>query len=112
MDHNDTAFGSTFELCGQSGCGQWEMYWFMGIYEVVPGLMNGFHGAVLLPNGAYLGGGTVGYPYTYGCIMSENSNAEKLYHWAEDGTVVEIISSGFPPQSQLAREWLAQGGSA
>ncbi len=112
LDHNDTAFGSTFELCGQSGCGQWEMYWFMGIYEVVPGLMNGFHGAVLLPNGAYLGGGTVGYPYTYGCIMSENSNAEKLYHWAEDGTVVEIISSGFPPQSQLAREWLAQGGSA
>ena len=112
LDHNQTAFGSTFELCGESGCGQWEMYWFMGIYEVVPGLMNGFHGAVLLPNGAYLGGGTVGYPYTYGCIMSENSNAEKLYHWADAGTVVEIISDDFPPQSQLARDWLAQGGSA
>jgi LysM repeat protein len=112
LDHNETAFGSTFELCGQSGCGQWEMYWFMGIYEVVPGLMNGFHGAVLLPNGAYLGGGTVGYPYTYGCVMSENSNAEKLYHWADQGTVVEIVSRDFPPQSELARDWLAQGGSA
>lgn len=112
LDHNETAFGSTFELCGQSGCGQWEMYWFMGIYEVIPGLMNGFHGAVLLPNGAYLGGGTVGFPYTYGCIMSENSNAEKLFHWADAGTVVEIISSGFPPQSELARDWLAQGGAA
>jgi lipoprotein-anchoring transpeptidase ErfK/SrfK len=112
LSHNETAFGSTFELCGSSGCGQWEMYWFMGIYEVVPGLMNGFHGAVLLPNGAYLGGGTVGYPYTYGCVMSENSNAQKLFEWADAGTVVEIIGRGFPPQSELARDWVAQGGSA
>jgi len=112
LSHSEKALGSTFELCGQSGCGQWEMYWFMGIYEVVPGLMNGFHGAVRLPNGAYLGGGNVGYPYTYGCVMSENSNAEKLYHWAEAGTIVEIISSEYAPQSELARAWLAQGGRA
>jgi hypothetical protein len=68
LTHDETALGSTFELCGSSGCGQWEMYWFMGIYEVVPGLMNGFHGAVLLPNGTYLGGGNVGAPFTYGCV--------------------------------------------
>ena len=104
LSHNEVASGSSFDLCNAQGCGQWQMYWFMGIYEVIPGLMNGFHGAVLLPNGAYLGGGNVGAPYTYGCIMSLNSNAEALYRWAEMGTVVEIISSDHPPQSELARQ--------
>lgn len=104
LSHEETALGSTFELCNSSGCGQWEMYWFMGIYEVVPGLMNGFHGAVLLPNGAYLGGGNVGTPYTYGCVMSENGNAEQLYHWADNGTIVEIVSREYLPQSDLARQ--------
>ncbi|NWF70345.1 MAG: peptidoglycan binding domain-containing protein [Chloroflexi bacterium] len=106
LTHNDVALGSSFTLCSDNLCGQWEMYWFMGIYEVVPGLMNGFHGAVLLPNGAYLGGGNVGSPYTFGCVMSENSNAQALYNWAEIGTVVEIISSEYAPQSDLARAWL------
>ena len=62
----------------------------MGIYEVVPGLVNGFHGAVELPDGRYLGGGQVGRPFTYGCIMSLDSNAIDLYNWAEEGVVVEI----------------------
>ncbi len=103
LDHEEIALGSSFELCGASGCGTWKMYWFMGIYEVVPGLMNGFHGAVLLANGNYLGGGNVGFPYTYGCVMSENSNAEKLYQWADEGTVVEIVSSDRAPESDLGR---------
>lgn len=106
LTHEDVAYGSSFSLCGDSGCGQWEMYWFMGVYEVTPGLMNGFHGAVLLPNGAYLGGGGVNYPSTFGCVMSENSNAEQLYQWAEQGTVVEIVSSEFPPVSDLGRQAL------
>jgi hypothetical protein len=84
------------------------MYWFMGVYEVVPGLMNGFHGAVLLPNGAYLGGGNVGAPYTFGCIMSQNDNAKLLYDWADLGTVVEIISSEYAPQSALGQLALTQ----
>ncbi len=105
LSHNEVASGSSFTLCAENGlnCGQWEMYWFMGMYEVRPGLMNGFHGAVLLPNGAYLGGGNVGAPYTFGCVMSLNSNAKLLYDWADLGTVVEIISSEFPPQSDLGR---------
>lgn len=103
QSHDEVALGSSYTLCGAEGCGQWEMYWFMGIYEVTPGLMNGFHGAVLLPNGAYLGGGNVGSEFTFGCIMSVNENAEILYNWAEIGTVVEIISSEYPPQSDLAR---------
>jgi hypothetical protein len=103
LSHNDVASGSSFTLCGDRGCGQWQMYWFMGIYEVTPGLMNGFHGAVLLPNGTYLGGGNVGAPFTFGCVMSLDSNAQQLYQWAEEGTVVEILSHEFQPQSQLAR---------
>lgn len=104
LNHDELAFGSSYTLCGAQGCGQWKMYWFMGIYEVQPGLVNGFHGAVELPNGSYLGGGNVGEPYTFGCVMSLDSNAKLLYDWAEDGTIVEIISREFAPQSSLARE--------
>ncbi|MEZ4666498.1 MAG: L,D-transpeptidase family protein [Anaerolineae bacterium] len=103
LSHERVAYGSSYTLCGDTGCGQWEMQWFMGIYEVTPGLVNGFHGAVLLPNGAYLGGGNVGSPYTLGCVMSRNEDAQKLYEWADEGTIVEIISGEFPPQSDLAR---------
>jgi len=104
LTKNDVAYGSGFSLCGDNGCDQWEMYNFMGIYEVTPGLMNGFHGAVLLPNGAYLGGGGVDHPSTFGCVMSENSNSLHLYEWAELGTIVEIISSEYLPESDIARE--------
>lgn len=103
LSHDEVATGGSYTLCSSAGCGQWEMYWFMGIYEVVPGLMNGFHGAVLLPNGAYLGGGNVGAPYTFGCVMSQNDNAKLLYDWADKGTIVEIISSEYAPQSQLGQ---------
>lgn len=108
LSHEEQATGSSIELCGNNSCGTWEMYWFMGIYEVFPGLVNGFHGAVLLPNGAYLGGGNVGAPFTYGCIMSENSNAEALFRWAQEGAMVEIVSSEYAPRSLLAQTVVAQ----
>jgi len=103
LNHEPVAYGSSYTLCGDAGCGQWELNWFMGIYEVVPGLMNGFHGAVLLPNGAYLGDNNVGAPYTLGCVMSEDEQAKQVYDWAELGTIVEIISDEFSPKSDLAR---------
>ncbi|MBE2267451.1 MAG: L,D-transpeptidase family protein [Anaerolinea sp.] len=109
LNHDPVASGGSYELCGAYGCSQWQMYWFMGIYEVYPGLVNGFHGGVLLPNGAYLGGNQVGRPYTYGCIMALNEEAELLYNWADDGTIVEIIDSSFEPQSQLAKQMLEEG---
>ena len=56
-----------------------------------------------LPNGGYLGGGGVYEPVTYGCIMSLNEYAEELYRWAEQGTMVEVISDEFAPESELAR---------
>ena len=105
QQHKETAYGSSFALCNDAGtnCNQWKMSWFMGIYEVIPGLMNGFHGAVELPNGNYLGGGGVYEPSTFGCIMSLNDNAEQLFRWAESGTVVEIVSAEFEPESDLGR---------
>ncbi len=105
LTHDEKAFGGSFALCNETGtnCNQWEMAWFMGIYEVVPGLMNGFHGAVLLPNGGYLGGGGVYEPTTFGCIMSDDKWARLLYDWAEIGTMVEIISNEFAPESELAK---------
>ncbi len=90
LSHAETARGSSYTLCDANTCGQWVMSWFMGIYEAVPGLMNGFHGAVELPNGRYLGDGQVGRPFTFGCIMSQDDNAYKLYTWAEEGVIVEI----------------------
>lgn len=104
LSKDGLAYGSSFDLCNADGnCGQWEMEHFMSIYEVGPGLMNGFHGAVRLPNGGYLDGGSQQVRSTYGCVMSDNHQAEQLYNWAEEGVVVEIVSSDFPPMSDLAQ---------
>ena len=103
LNHERVASGGSYSLCNEQGCGSWKMNWFMGIYEVQPGLMNGFHGAVELPNGTYLGGGNVGQPYTFGCVMALDSNAEAIFNWADVGTIVEIISSEYPPRSELAQ---------
>ena len=113
LTHNDTAYGGSYVLCSDAGtnCEQWKMNWFMGVYEVVPGLMNGFHGAVTLPNGGYLGGGGVYEPSTFGCIMSLDDNAQQLYRWAEIGTVVEVLSNDFDAASELARVALEYIGS-
>jgi LysM repeat protein len=99
LNHTEIAYGSSYTLCSNDVCGQWKMWWFMGMYEVTTGLMNGFHGQVELPNGALLGGGSVGRPYTFGCVMSQPEQAEFLYRWADDGVVVEIISNSFEPVS-------------
>lgn len=104
LSHEPVAYGSSYTLCDNAGCGQWEMNWFMGIYEVVPGLVNGFHGSVLLPDGGYLGDSNVGAPYTLGCVMSHDNQAKQLYDWADEGTIVEIISNEYPPRSELAEQ--------
>jgi hypothetical protein len=35
--------------------------------------------------------------------MSDNTQAQQLYEWSEEGVVVEIISQEFPPESNLGR---------
>jgi lipoprotein-anchoring transpeptidase ErfK/SrfK len=105
LNHDEVAYGGSINYCDDITlvCGQWEMNWFMGIYEVIPGLLNGFHGSVLLPNGNTLGDAQIGTPVTFGCIMSSDEQAKLLYDWAEIGTVVEIISHEYKPYSDLAK---------
>ncbi len=103
LSHEPVALGSSYTLCNKNHCGEWQMNWFMGVYEAVPGLMNGLHGAVLLPGGKYLGDGHVGQPYTFGCVMSPDGDAKELYDWADEGTIVEIISLEYGPKSPEAR---------
>jgi LysM repeat protein len=114
LNHEPIAKGSSITLCNDAGqnCAQWEMHWFMGMYEISTGLMNGFHGQVLLENGYMVMGDSVGRRYTYGCILSEPGNAEFLYNWAPDGVVVEILSYEFPAVSEAGRyvEGLRGGG--
>lgn len=112
LSQEDVAYGSSFSLCNDNAeCGQWEMNYFMGIYEVGVGLTNGFHGAVRLPNGAYLNGGSAQVASTFGCVMSDDTQAQLLFDWAETGIVVELITSDFPPESALgehALEFISQ----
>jgi lipoprotein-anchoring transpeptidase ErfK/SrfK len=63
---------------------------FLGIYEAWPGFMNGIHGLPTLSNGRLLWANILGKPASYGCIILDLKAAEWLYHWAEDGVVVEI----------------------
>ncbi|QPC84861.1 L,D-transpeptidase family protein [Phototrophicus methaneseepsis] len=105
LSKTEEAVGSSSDLCNSNGvCGQWRMEYFMGIYDVAENLTNGFHGIVHLANGGLLGDGAVGAQNTYGCVMSTQANSEFLYQWANEGTVVEIISSEFAPQSDLGRQ--------
>lgn len=70
----------------------WDLWMphFMGIYEAVPGFMNGIHGLPLLSNGNRLWGNVLGSKASYGCIIMDLQAAEDLYNWAENGVVVEI----------------------
>jgi lipoprotein-anchoring transpeptidase ErfK/SrfK len=79
--HYINAYGSRWDL--------W-MPHFLGIYEASPGFINGIHGLPLLSNGVRLWGDVLGRPASYGCIILNLAEAEELYHWAEDGVVVEI----------------------
>ncbi len=79
--HEKNAYASVWDL--------W-MPNFLGIYEVVPDFMNGFHGLPTLSSGVQLWANVLGRPASYGCIILTLDNAEWLYNWAEDGVVVEI----------------------
>jgi len=81
QSHEINAYASVWDL--------W-MPHFTGIYEAWPGFMNGFHGLPVLASGQRLWANVLGQPASYGCIILTLSNAEALYHWAEEGVVVEI----------------------
>jgi lipoprotein-anchoring transpeptidase ErfK/SrfK len=80
--HEINAYASNWDL--------W-MPHFMGIYEAVPGFMNGIHGLPVLSSGARLWANVLGQPASYGCIIMDLASGEALYNWAENGVVVEIL---------------------
>lgn len=82
QSHFENAYASNWDL--------W-MPHFLGIYEAVPGFENGIHGLPMLSNGVRLWGSVLGQPASYGCIILSLEAAEELYHWAEEGVVVEIV---------------------
>jgi lipoprotein-anchoring transpeptidase ErfK/SrfK len=72
----------------------WDLWmpFFLGIYRPVPTatFMNGFHGFPTRGGTQLLWTNSLGRPVTYGCILLEQTNAQVLFEWAEEGTVVEI----------------------
>ncbi len=71
---------------------RWDLYMphFMGIYDATSYLENGIHGLPLLSSGVRLWGNVLGRPASYGCIILTLQAAEELFHWADEGVVVEI----------------------
>ncbi len=79
--HEINAYASNWDL--------W-MPHFLGIYEAVPGFMNGIHGLPVLSSGVRLWGSVLGTPASYGCIITDLPTGASLFDWAENGVVVEI----------------------
>jgi lipoprotein-anchoring transpeptidase ErfK/SrfK len=74
--------------------GNWNLWMpnFMGVYQPIPGadFTNGFHGFPTRGGSQLLWTDSLGTRVTYGCILVSNENIQALYHWAEEGVVVEI----------------------
>ena len=83
QSHVDNAYAANWNL---------HMPNFMGVYQPVPGadFTNGFHGFPTRGGGQLLWENSLGRKVTYGCILLSNTNIQQLYHWAEEGVVVEI----------------------
>ncbi len=80
-EHIVNAYGARWDL--------WMPHW-LSIYEAAPGFFNGIHGLPMLHNGVRLWGNVLGHPASYGCIIMTLAEAEEIYNWADNGTVVEI----------------------
>jgi len=75
-----------------------EMPYFMAVYYEGPDFANGIHELPIQSNGQRLWASVLGWPASYGCIILDVDDAEKLYHWAPVGTLVRIegVAPGTP----------------
>lgn len=80
-EHIVNAYGERWDL--------WMPNW-LSIYEATPGFFNGIHGLPMLHSGVRLWANALGHPASYGCIILGLKEAEQVYNWADNGTVVEI----------------------
>lgn len=67
-----------------------EMPYFLAIYYERPGFVNGIHELPINAAGERLWASVLGRPASYGCIILDVGDAEKLYRWAPVGTLVRI----------------------
>jgi hypothetical protein len=70
----------------------------MAIYHERPGFANGIHELPIRADGQRLWASILGWPASYGCIILNVGDAEKLYDWAPVGTLVRIegVAPGTP----------------
>jgi hypothetical protein len=85
-----------------------EMPYFMAIYYEGPDFANGIHELPITAGGHRLWDGYLGWPASYGCIILDIGDAEKLYRWAPVGTLVRI--EGVAPGTPTLEERLEQAG--
>ncbi len=83
-----------------------EMPYFMAIYYEGPDFANGIHELPIRSNGQRLWASVLGWPASYGCIILDVGDAEKLYHWAPLGTLVHIegVAPGTPGVQQASSD--------
>ncbi len=81
-----------------------EMPYFMAVYYEGPDFANGIHELPIRSNGQRLWASVLGWPASYGCIILDVGDAEKLYHWAPIGTLVRIegVAPGTPTWSDAS----------
>ncbi len=75
-----------------------EMPYFMAIYYEGPDFANGIHELPIRADGQRLWASVLGWPASYGCIILNVGDAQKLYDWAPVGTLVRIegVAPGTP----------------
>lgn len=84
-----------------------DMPYFMGIYKEGPTFYNGIHELPITADGRRLWGGVLGWPASYGCIILDVGDAEKLFEWAPVGTLVRI--EGVAPGTPFGRDETLEG---
>jgi hypothetical protein len=79
-----------------------DMPYFMGVYYEGPDFANGIHELPINASGQRLWSSVLGWPASYGCIILDVGDAERLYHWAPVGTLVEIegVAPGTPASNE------------
>ncbi len=87
---------------------RWEltMPYFMGVFQEGPEFFNGIHELPITSYGKRLWEGVLGWPASYGCIILDIGDAEKLYDWAPVGTLVRItgVAPGTPVYGETDTE--------
>ncbi|MBN1921879.1 MAG: peptidoglycan binding domain-containing protein [Anaerolineae bacterium] len=83
-----------------------DMPYFMGIYKEGPEFYNGIHELPITRGGYRLSRGVLGWPGSFGCIILDVGDAQRLFEWAPIGTLVAI--KGVAPGTPTWQETLDQ----